>query len=1285
MKVRTRKKINSGIAAVCTAALLTAMLPGGIVDTYVGTQAEAAGDYYYAPTKLYDYKYDTEVNPNYRYTYTQSSYDGRIGGNRWQNGSQVPYEELNRAISSYYGTNASGLTNQPALYFGNFWGSSSDCTDSVQQQYTVSTDGNNSKTRYYSNNGYKNFWVAANNAPKAYNGYTPVRGLVNNTLNGFSASTVGSGTLTQGSNVALPQFDDTFIDSTQYADRYTVENGFPFDKTTDGSGYVTYSYDSSFGANRYYNATTQNFEVQNNSTYNYRSDSGIYNKEQGFYPFNGTQITSSDRTNVNYGFGMRIDIPFNLDHGQTVSTTNTAYKKAAEFKFSGDDDIWVFIDGKLVLDLGGDHARVNGVINFAGEGSVKITDSNSQKIQSTEFNTTTYPATDAGKSKRADPCNDNGSGTIKEKIEAAGGTWSNNGDHVMTVFYMERGLFESNLKIEFTFTPKEEVVETEENNNDLVIREQTLFTGVNAGLLSQTKAAADRDVFMYNVSSSSTTAAVAGSNSAYPYPTFSNINRINTEVSDNHTTQLASADGDTVEVGTQGAVESYNIYFIPGTMGGYDGDSWEDRLTASGSTYKLQLLFYHREGNGTKSNWQTYPMTKTNNKLTVTYMRLSAAGHDWSLETKSLYVYQATVPIADINNYSLNCTTYQLYQGSTWKGETHQDKIPATGVTNDNGWGTTFEYCPIYAAQRRQNGTSSGFSETNIDKRPALQRLLSGSSDETGTFPYFNREASSGYTTEDVPQITNVYNGSGASGLNNNVSFLRTDPFASSTLAGVTQGTDGSLYLLYGESATFSKQFAKHSTQSGKGNTITVGQQAALKKPSNAASVITTQDTTQAAQDYNNYHQVALAAPSPTRAVSDYYTTTVTAKDTDGVGVETYQGAGNYNLSTPTSTNFKFYNSSSDISTPSTNGEKAVKITETFINTVKTTDLTIAKDYTTGSDPSKEFTFKISFNTIFGNADVTKTGDYSDVIITINNKPYKLTSDGEFTIKSDDTAIIRGIPVGTKYTLTEKTANTGYSNETFSISKNNGTPTNNAGTAGTGTKTLENQTIDTDATNVTVTAKNALDATVTKVGLSLTKRWINADIEELKANGLQLVLQRKAKSDDGWKDVETITLRRNNGTDGNAVSGDSTNNVKQSTEYTDYVWQYTKTNLLQYKGGDTTDPYTYRVLEMSQDGTSVLVASGGLYTEHCKVEYVQNEVDASTVAAETNMTYSLANNYDIPASVPKAGAEGVKYIFTFGITAIALSGAALLIYKRKLKRATLLTETKGRYVQRENE
>lgn len=1242
MKVRTRKKINSGIAAVCTAALLTAMLPGGIVDTYVGTQAEAAGDYYYAPTKLYDYKYDTEVNPNYRYTYTQSSYDGRIGGNRWQNGSQVPYEELNRAISNYYDTNASELANQPALYFGNFWGSSSDCTDSVQQQYTVSTDGNNSKTRYYSNNGYNNFWVAANNAPKAYNGYTPVRGLVNNTLNGFSASTVGSGTLTQGSNVALPQFDDTFIDSTQYADRCTVENGFPFDKNMDGSGFVTYSYDSSLGANRYYNATTQNFEVQNNSTYNYRSDSGIYNKEQGFYPFNGTQINSADRTNVNYGFGMRIDIPFNLDNGQTVSTTNPSNKKNAEFKFSGDDDIWVFIDGNLVLDLGGDHARVNGVINF-GDGSFKITQSDfSTKIQSPEFSA----ATD--KSQRANSCNDGGSGNIGSKVSG----WSNDGDHVMTVFYMERGLFESNLKIEFTFTPKTEVPTAEDS--DFIVKEQTVFENVNPGLLVQTKAAADKDVFHYTISGKNSREATE--TNPYLFPVYADVNRVNNEAYGRPTTPLADDAGkESQQIHTGPVTETTNTYKI-----------YIRRLE-----YKTHPEVGDERGLSYSNSFSIYAYNSTANTAN-TWLSCT-----WYGMIGDYHYYVADLPADNDGNPTYTNYIFVGYASggagsNSWKNS--QWRYPADGQAGVSGWskeGWIFD------------AKDQGWTSIRTEEAPYVVSTTTETPGEDITIP-------GGKTWNN-----NFTSGTGTSWENlKEIPYGMKDPFAndSTALTGITNAAGG-FNLLYGESAQFSKQFKKSYTSATSGKTMVKVLQSADLYKHNGSLDLTSTDTSYL------YHNLTGLEAAANRKVADYYTTTVKAVDVEGndLSDSSYNSSiggidgNNNNLFSGSgdgvarSLYFRNKYSTNQAAYDTDNGEKAVKITETFINTVKTTDLTIAKDYTTGSDPSKEFTFKISFNTIFGNADVTKTGDYSDVIITINNKPYKLTSDGEFTIKSDDTAIIRGIPVGTKYTLTEKTANTGYSNETFSISKNNGTATNNAGTAGTGTKTLENQTIDTDATNVTVTAKNALDATVTKVGLSLTKRWINADIEELKANGLQLVLQRKAKSDDGWKDVETITLRRNNGTDGDAASGDRTNNVKQSTEYTDYVWQYTKTNLLQYKGGDTTDPYTYRVLEMSQDGTSVLVASGGLYTEHCKVEYVQNEVDASTVAAEENMTYSLTNNYDIPASVPKAGAEGVKYIFTFGITAIALSGAALLIYKRKLKRATLLTETKGRYVQRENE
>ena len=108
-------------------------------------------------------------------------------------------------------------------------------------------------------------------------------------------------------------------------------------------------------------------------------------------------------------------------------------KKDIEFNFSGDDDVWVFIDGKLALDIGGGHGAVSGKINFGGTSKTKT-------------------ATVSGV-KTAD-------GTEKDKVTTFELEGSNTKEHTLTMFYMERGLWESNMKITFNF-PKHNSFEVE--------------------------------------------------------------------------------------------------------------------------------------------------------------------------------------------------------------------------------------------------------------------------------------------------------------------------------------------------------------------------------------------------------------------------------------------------------------------------------------------------------------------------------------------------------------------------------------------------------------------------------------------------------------------------------------------------------------------------------------------------------------------------------------------------------------------------------------------------------
>ena len=153
---------------------------------------------------------------------------------------------------------------------------------------------------------------------------------------------------------------------------------------------------------------------------------------------------SGDASRLNYGFGQKFDLKFRLTSDGKVVNPDNNKKENIKFNFSGDDDVWVFIDGQLVLDIGGDHGVVTGNIDFAKKkatvSSVKNASSygatpNVEKSFPTELNTNDY--------------------FTKE--------------HTLTMFYMERGLWESNMKITFNF-PQE---------NKLTVEKEVDTTGAN--------------------------------------------------------------------------------------------------------------------------------------------------------------------------------------------------------------------------------------------------------------------------------------------------------------------------------------------------------------------------------------------------------------------------------------------------------------------------------------------------------------------------------------------------------------------------------------------------------------------------------------------------------------------------------------------------------------------------------------------------------------------------------------------------------------------------------------
>ena len=235
-----------------------------------------------------------------------------------------------------------------------------------------------------------------------------------------------------------------------------LSSKFPFVETTDPTTKVkTYIFDSN-GSTR-----KDNISIQDDKIYYYNNNGykGKLDGNNGFFPFNG-----ANHETRNYGFGVRVDMDFTIPKNGMLTAT-----KPAEFKYSGDDDVWVFIDGNLILDIGGAHTPTSGTINFgAGTNQIKAT---TAKVYG-EMSTTS--SSDSLKN-----------GAAVEK------TFSfNNTDptkkHRMTVFYMERGTNDSNLRIEFSIQPI---------LNELNVYKEVEAEDVNHGFADTVKTLAENSDF----------------------------------------------------------------------------------------------------------------------------------------------------------------------------------------------------------------------------------------------------------------------------------------------------------------------------------------------------------------------------------------------------------------------------------------------------------------------------------------------------------------------------------------------------------------------------------------------------------------------------------------------------------------------------------------------------------------------------------------------------------------------------------------------------------------------
>lgn len=390
-------------------------------------------DKLYVGTTFYDYYTDHEISGN--------NLDSR---GQYNNGDWYIFDNFNRALSSYYSNNNALVP----IYMGHFQPSWSDWGFTYRGHGVPLYGFEDGKA--YGANGDKDqkYFMSVNNSnmnlvPTVNHGYEAAWGIVKSSLDSNN-NLIAAGT----NSTLLPMFNETFLNGQNSLNKkignvyHNVQ--FPFNKEDlHGDGIMYWVFDSLDTTlemkKNTASATDENApkyyldDITSTRTGRFKNLNSLAQPQDqyGFFPFNEGSSSSNLHT-YNYGFGTRLDIPFNLTADGKLAD-KFGDKKDIVFEFSGDDDVWVFIDGVLVLDIGGSHGRVEGSINFA---------TMTATVSAVKSSGGNHNPVDADSSKDG---YQTGFDLPKDMTE----------EHTLTMFYMERGMWESNMKIAFNFIPRE--------------------------------------------------------------------------------------------------------------------------------------------------------------------------------------------------------------------------------------------------------------------------------------------------------------------------------------------------------------------------------------------------------------------------------------------------------------------------------------------------------------------------------------------------------------------------------------------------------------------------------------------------------------------------------------------------------------------------------------------------------------------------------------------------------------------------------------------------------------
>lgn len=935
----------------------------------------------YVTSTLYDYYTDYELNGNNRDDYNSKYYSPGKGNGFAKQRSWVTFRQFDRALSDYY----ESCDAQFPIYTGHFQPSYSDWGIRFESISAAL------KLWGFYNSNYVNYerFMAINNSTINENGNNggehyayAYQGLVKSeTSTGDATGEPLLKDTKEGTKVAEPHFDKAFLSGTntknaKLGDVYD-NVAFPFTKRPifdedqgvdywyfDSQDTTLYLKQDSTTKQYFLKSSTENREQSRNLDSDSASKTIKKNGEDvssyGYFPFN-ENATAGRASTYNYGFGTKLQMDFTLTDDGKVETNEFVNgvdgekkKTSIKFFFSGDDDVWVFIDGKLVLDVGGSHGKVSGLLEFG-----EITDKGEKKNSVTAY---------VSKVKKGGTSNSDQDGSsVKdvtyngEKISfSAQGTtltFDKGQKHTLTMYYMERGMWESNMAVAFNFP----------DNNELKVQKEVDLSNVTDDDFK--KCFTNQKIFNFTIQNQAThygTKVAVGSDTNETE--FKKVN--------------LTAKGNTIEPATK-ENDAYIFELID--------NPWPD----SGTNTEKVLHWYAR--------YQDTEPVSDNRDKRYGILTLNQPINIENERFLTFEVYVAPNPDGSGGDLSLNNLYLQLLDNQTpipgQKGSLRTSGI--NGATYGSVEVTTGQWVTVKLdlhKMKEQDGSIGKFNGnvTTIRVGDNYSRHIYF---RNFTFiPKAKPRTMSGFTTkqEDIPdyksattgQLQNAENAQYTSNMDKDTQLV---------------DKDGRFVLEAGEIVTFSDQFRR-------------GSYISLKEELNTALYDTTWtvcENGQAVTSMKGDDEVTSVKVADTNKSLDGQKVPAKGPDdgrTELIPDESEQvsnGVTNkYKGTKPSDTNpdantivFRSYKD------PDEKSSTLTKLKVKYVNKVKTGGLKIQKLAADGENLTGTYKFKVTFN------DVGGEGLEEEPIIK-----YVEIKMGE---NADNTGTITGIPVGTRYTIEE--------------------------------------------------------------------------------------------------------------------------------------------------------------------------------------------------------------------------------------------------------------------------